>query len=94
MQEVPGIKIYDKDVERVSTLGFNIDDIPSDKVVQYLDQNGIAVRGGIHCAILAHEALGTVKRGVVRVSLSPFNKEEEIKDFIRIIRKARESICI
>lgn len=94
LQEVPGIEIYDKDAERVSTLGFNIEDIPSDKVVQYLDQNGIAVRGGIHCAILAHEALGTVKRGVVRVSLSPFNKEEEIKDFIRIIRKARESICI
>lgn len=94
LQEVPGIIIYDKDVSRVSTVGFNIEDITSDKIVQYLDQNGVAVRGGIHCAILAHEALGTVSRGVVRVSLSPFNEKEDIEEFIRIIKKARESICI
>lgn len=94
LQEVPGILLYDKDYERVSTIGFNIGDIPSDKIIQYLDKNGIAVRGGIHCAILAHEALGTVNRGVVRVSLSPFNKEDDITDFIGIIKKARESICI
>ena len=78
----------------MSTVGFNIENITSDKVVQYLDQNGVAVRGGIHCAILAHEALGTVSRGVVRVSLSPFNEKEDIEEFIRIIKKARESICI
>lgn len=94
LQEVPGIIIYDKDVDRVSTVGFNIEDITSDKIVQYLDQNGVAVRGGIHCAILAHEALGTVSRGVVRVSLSPFNEKEDIEEFKRIIKKARESICI
>lgn len=91
---VPGITIYDKDVERVSTVGFNIEDIPSDKLVQYLDQNGISVRGGIHCAILAHEALGTEKRGVVRVSLSPFNTEEDISEFANILMKAGEAICI
>lgn len=94
LQDVPGIIIYDNDVKRVSTIGFNIEDIPSDKVVQYLDQNGVAVRGGIHCAILAHKALGTVGRGVVRISLSPFNKESEIEEFIRILTKARKSLCI
>lgn len=94
LKDVPEITIYDEDADRVSTVGFNIENITSDKVVQYLDQNGVAVRGGIHCAILAHEALGTVSRGVVRVSLSPFNEKEDIEEFIRIIKKARESICI
>ena len=94
LKEIPGVIIYDENVPRVSTIGFNIEGIPSDKLVKYLDQNGIAVRGGIHCAILAHEALETVKSGVVRVSLSPFNTEEEIEVFIKVLRKAGDVTCI
>ena len=39
---------------------------------------GIAVRGGLHCAPLMHEALGTLDGGLVRVSFSHFNYEREI----------------
>ena len=39
---------------------------------------GIAVRGGLHCAPLMHEALGTLDGGLVRVSFSHFNSEKEI----------------
>ena len=94
LKTIPGITIYDEEFKRVSTVGFNIEGITSDKLVRYLDQNNIAVRGGIHCAILAHKALGTVNSGVVRVSLSPFNKKEELITLIEVLMKARETICI
>ena len=38
----------------------------------------IAVRGGLHCAPLMHEALGTLQNGLIRVSFSHFNAEREI----------------
>ena len=39
---------------------------------------GIAIRGGLHCAPLMHEALGTLDGGLARVSFSHFNTEKEI----------------
>ena len=39
---------------------------------------GIAVRGGLHCAPLMHEHLGSLDGGLVRVSFSTFNTLREI----------------
>ncbi len=87
LSDIDGVIIYDKDEKRVSTVGFNITGISSDKLVGYLDRNNIAVRGGIHCAILAHEAIGTVDKGVVRVSLSPYNTKEDIIKLLDALKK-------
>ena len=46
----------------------------------------IAVRGGLHCAPLAHEALGTLDGGLVRVSLSHFNSEREIESLLSALK--------
>ena len=42
----------------------------------------IAVRGGLHCAPLAHENLGTLDGGLLRVSLSHYNTEKEVDRLI------------
>lgn len=81
-----GIKLYDAMNNRVSTCCFTVDELSSDKVVALLDSKDICVRGGIHCAILAHEALGTVNTGTVRVSLSHMNTDTEIDRFIDILK--------
>ena len=81
------IIIYDADVERVSTVGINIKNMSSEQVVKCLDENDICVRGGIHCAILAHETLGTVDRGVVRISLNYLNSIEEIDRFLNVLKE-------
>ena len=39
---------------------------------------GIAVRGGLHCAPLMHDALGTLDGGLLRVSFSHFNSQREV----------------
>ena len=67
------VVIYDKNTDRVSTCCMNVKGMGSDKLVALLDSFGICVRGGIHCAILAHEAIGTVSTGAVRISLNYCN---------------------
>ena len=85
MKALGNVILYNENYYRVPTICFNIKGMASNDVVSYLDKNGICVRGGIHCAILAHETLGTFKTGAVRVSLSAFNTEQEIDTFIRVI---------
>jgi selenocysteine lyase/cysteine desulfurase len=48
---------------------------------------GIAVRGGLHCAPLMHEALGTLDGGLVRVSFSHFNAEREIDKLLTALQE-------
>lgn len=90
MSELSNVTIYDKNCERVDTVGFNVVGVPSNDIVYYLDQHGICTRGGIHCAILAHEALGTTQTGVVRVSLCEYNTNEEIDELISLLQKLGE----
>lgn len=89
LQGLTNITIYDKDEKRVSTLGINVNGYKSSEIVELLDKNEICTRGGIHCAILAHEALGTVEAGVVRLSLNYLNTKEEIDTLINVLKECR-----
>ena len=90
LSTIKNIIIYDYGFDRLGVVGFNIDGYSSDEIVKYLDTWGICTRGGIHCAILAHEALKTVKTGAVRVSVSSFNTVDEVYEFIDILRRLGE----
>lgn len=85
LQTIRGIILYNINMKRVSTICFNIKSYKSSDIVEYLDDNQICVRGGIHCAILAHESINTVANGAVRVSLNSFNTIEEINTFIMVM---------
>lgn len=62
----------------------------SEEVAQELsDKFSICVRGGLHCAPLMHKALGTDDGGLVRASLSAFNRPDECESFIRALRFIR-----
>ena len=39
-----------------------------EELAQFLAQQGIAVRAGLHCAPMAHQSAGTLETGTVRVS--------------------------
>ena len=53
--------------------------LQSEYIADHLSsKHSVAVRGGLHCAPLMHEALGTLDNGLVRVSFSHFNSEQEI----------------
>ena len=52
--------------------------IDCERIAEMLNNEGIAVRSGIHCAPLAHETGGTYDTGTVRFSFSPFNSASQI----------------
>ena len=65
---------------RAPIVSLNIGDLDSSVVGDLLMQEyGIAVRTGAHCAPLMHRRFGTEKQGAVRLSFSWFNSEEEVR---------------
>ncbi len=84
---IANITIYDREYDRVGTVGINIKGKKSNEIVQMLDDNDICTRGGVHCAILAHEALGTKEIGVVRISIGWMNKKEDIDVLIEVLKR-------
>jgi selenocysteine lyase/cysteine desulfurase len=63
----------------LAIVSFTIDEVPSDRVADLLDREfGIAVRSGLHCAMAAHESLGTLKTGLTRASFGCFNTVDEV----------------
>ena len=61
-----------------STMLFNIGTLFSETIAQELNKHGICVRGGFHCAPLAHRTLGTLDNGGVRISFGIFNKKQDV----------------
>lgn len=89
LSEIKGIKIYRPDLHGACFL-FNINNVRSDTVGEFLSDSGICVRSGFHCAPLAHTSLKTGEYGAVRVSFGIFNTKEDndalyfaIKDMMR-----------
>ena len=74
---------------RVGVVSFNLEGASSASVADYLDRQGIAVRGGLHCAPGMHQALGTLRGGAVRVSPSWQNSLDDIEALLRALRDYR-----
>lgn len=78
--------------ETVPVLSVNVEDIPSEQLAELLDEKGIAVRAGLHCAPAAHRHFGTLEQGTVRLAPSAFSTEEEAsyicKVFSEIAKKS------
>ncbi len=81
LESIPTLKFYgSKDVRRRSgVLCFNLGDQDSQELVGALSEEyGIATRGGLHCAPLAHRRMGTEKQGMIRASIASFSTNEDI----------------
>lgn len=65
-------------------LSFNFKDVDSSKAVRILSENGVALRGGLHCAPTTHKAIGTLPDGTVRASFSVFNNLQEVDTLITL----------
>lgn len=57
------------------------DGYSSDNIGKILNEQGIEVRTGLHCAPLAHKFIGTFPSGTVRFSVGYFNNND---DFMRL----------
>lgn len=68
-------------------LSFNIKSRQSEETAEVLAENGICVRGGLHCAPLAHKKFGTLKSGTVRITPSWFSSEKDADFLVNCIKK-------
>lgn len=80
-----GVEMYAPEYEGSIVL-FNVRGVPSERAASILDGQGVCVRGGYHCAALAHRALGTPEGGAVRVSFGAYNKLAELDTLYKAIR--------
>lgn len=77
------------------TLSFNIGSLPSAIAADELSSRfHIAVRPGIHCAPLVHRYYHTQEQGMIRVSLSFFNTEEEVDRLADAIAELAEETSL
>lgn len=77
LESIPAIEIYQKTQEG-AVLIFNHAQYTPQEIAHRLAREGICVRAGLHCAPLAHEALGTLSRGAVRLGFGIFNTAAEL----------------
>lgn len=83
-----GMRVLGVSQEKVCVLSFVLEGIHSADLGMLLDQQGIAVRTGNHCAQPAMEALGL--DGSVRASFSFYNTLSEVDRLFEALEKARE----
>jgi len=82
--------------DKVGISLFNLRKLTAEEVTERLSREyGIAVRGGFHCAGLAHESIGTGSCGAVRLSVGLFNTRREIRITAEAIyRIGKSARCI
>ena len=86
LSAISGVRIYCEEYSG-SVLLFSVRGYDSERVCEYLANKNICVRGGYHCAALAHKALGTIDSGGVRVSFGIFNCENDVEALCCAIKK-------
>ena len=89
LSSIDGVKIYKQGCGIIS---FNLRDESSSKISALLNEEGIYVRGGLHCAPSVHEGLGTTDQGTVRVSFSYLNKIRDVDRLYLAMKKISANI--
>lgn len=72
--------------DHASLFSFIVEGVHHQDIATLLDQQGIALRAGHHCAHPMLDALGLT--GTLRVSLALYNTEQDIERFIAALHKA------
>ena len=89
LQDIPHLEVFlseNPDLQS-GVLSFRSRKQHCEAIAEILDQHGIAVRAGLHCAPLAHRTASTLETGTVRCSISPFNTMEEIRRASAVMKR-------
>jgi cysteine desulfurase / selenocysteine lyase len=88
LRRVPGLKIIGTAREKAGVLSFTLDEIHPHDIGTILDQEGIAIRTGHHCAMPVMERLGIP--ATARASLAFYNTKEDLDDLVKGLEKVRK----
>lgn len=90
LEKVENVILYGTDdfSKRSGIVMLNIANTDPGTVEALLDKKyNIAVRGGFHCAPLAHKAIGTYETGGVRFSFGYYNDEKQVEYAAKAVRE-------
>ena len=85
--EIEGLTIFGTSKEKASVISFNIDGIHPYDIGTIIDNKGIAVRTGHHCAQPIMNFFQIP--GTIRASFAFYNTKEEIDSMVEAIKKAK-----
>jgi cysteine desulfurase/selenocysteine lyase len=89
LEEVPGVRVYGPTADyKGGVAAFSFEGVHPHDVSQIVDQEGIAVRAGHHCAMPLHDKFGLVATS--RASFYLYNTTEEIDHLIYALYKVKE----
>ena len=90
LHRIDGMEIYGREEGHSGVVSFNIEGAYHYDIGVILDQLGIAVRTGHHCAqpLMKHWGIP----GCVRASFAVYNTEEEVECLLAGVRKAAEML--
>ncbi len=86
LEEIDGIRIIGRAKQKAAVLSFIVNGIHPYDLGTLLDQMGIAVRTGHHCAQPLIDMMGIP--GTVRASFALYNTQEEVDAFSEAVKKA------
>ncbi len=76
---------------QTAVLSFTVEGMDSNMAALWLEEKaGIICRAGLHCAPWAHQTLGTLETGTIRLSPGYFNTDAEIEEAIKAIRYLKQ----
>jgi len=90
LKEIDGVKIYGEAKIKTSVISFNIKNIHPYDVGSVIDNLGIAVRTGHHCAQPIMDYFDIP--GTIRISFSFYNTIDEINILIEALKKASKML--
>ncbi len=86
LEAIDGMRIIGTAKSKTAVLSFVIDGIHSYDLGTLLDQMGVAIRTGHHCAQPLIESFGL--SGTLRASFAMYNTMEEVDEFIAALKKS------
>jgi cysteine desulfurase/selenocysteine lyase len=86
LKSIDGLKIIGDVENKVSVISFVIDGVHPQDLAILLDNQGIAVRTGHHCAQPLMQCLGIV--GTTRASFAAYNTIEEVDVLVQALQKS------
>jgi cysteine desulfurase / selenocysteine lyase len=85
---VPGVRIFGTAREKAGVISFSLEGVHPHDIATILDQEGIAIRTGHHCAQPVMERFGVP--AMARASLAFYNTKAEIDALVAGIHKVKE----
>jgi cysteine desulfurase / selenocysteine lyase len=86
LEQIPGLRIIGKAKQKISVISFVVDKIHPQDLGILLDNRGIAVRTGHHCAQPLMECFSIP--GTTRASFAMYNTKEEVDALVAGLHKA------